>query len=259
MKTIAIEGCDIAVRTFGSGLPLVVIAGGPGLSSEYLAPLEALQDRHKVVLFDQPGCGASVSSLPPTARQAIDATAAVIRSLQTDRFALAAHSWGAYLAAAACLELSASPTSTVLFNPVPLDRHGFDTVGARLVQRVEPEILKRIGELSQEGTAEAGRELMRLAMPAYCGRTRRLPDVYLNYNIATADSVNASLNGYDFRSAVPKMGNLTLVFGSTDYIGQSDFADVAPSAKRVTLDGGHFSMLDSPEELLNVLRESIGT
>jgi hypothetical protein len=50
------------------------------------------------------------------------------------------------------------------------------------------------------------------------------------------------------------MGNLTLIFGETDYIYPSDFASPAvEKADKLVLPTGHFSMLDEAEKLTRVV------
>jgi len=43
----------------GSGLPLVILHGGPRFPHDYLEPLGALADERPVVFYDQLGCGRS--------------------------------------------------------------------------------------------------------------------------------------------------------------------------------------------------------
>src|SRR4051794_4227919 len=164
--SISLPQGQIAVSTEGSGIPLVIIAGGPGVSWTYLSPLRVLADTYRLVFFDQPGCGSSASEGSPSADQTSTATVSVIREAAgAGPFAILAHSWGAYLAARACAELEAGPIATVLMNPIPLDRARFDAAQARLLARVTPAVTKQMSRLTHEGTAEAGRELMRILMP----------------------------------------------------------------------------------------------
>ena len=46
----------------GKGTPLVLIHGGPGASSFYLKPFEALGNDRQVIRYDQLGCGKSTRS-----------------------------------------------------------------------------------------------------------------------------------------------------------------------------------------------------
>src|SRR5262245_3201804 len=51
------------VRTWqagsGSGAPLIVVHGGPGLPHDYLENIGALEDERTVIFWDQLGCGQS--------------------------------------------------------------------------------------------------------------------------------------------------------------------------------------------------------
>lgn len=256
---VTTDTCEISVQPTGSGLPLIIIAGGPGLSSRYLVdPLRELSDTYRVVFFDQPGCGLSTCRGVPTVAQAVQATVAVIREAAEDgRYALLAHSWGAYLAARACLECPVTPVATVLLNPVPLDRAGFDSVGGRLIARVRPETLERIDALSAVGTREAGEELMRLAMPAYCGRDANIPAADIDFDIQTSNAVTTDLGQYELWHAIERMGDVTAIFGRTDYILPSDYVDHVPLHNVTVLDSGHFTMLDARHDLIAAIRGAV--
>ncbi len=58
---VEVTGGKIWYRMVGSGpgTPLIVVAGGPGLSHDYLRSLEALSDERPIVFYDQLGSGRS--------------------------------------------------------------------------------------------------------------------------------------------------------------------------------------------------------
>ena len=87
----------------GSATPLVVLHGGPGMPSHYLASLTTLADERPVVLYDQLGCGRSDRPDDPalwTVPRALAELAAVRRALGLERVHVLGHSWGGYLALA---------------------------------------------------------------------------------------------------------------------------------------------------------------
>ena len=250
---------EIEVRTIGNGEPIVVVGGGPGLSCDYLIkPLAGLAHDRRLVFFDQPGCGRSVSYDAPTADETTTATAKVISAAVGDApYSLVAHSWGAYLVARYSLGASRQPRTTILLNPTPLDRTSFDQVGIRLAQRIAPKTLEIIGALALKETPDAGRELMREAMPGYCGRSDHLPNLDFDYSIRTFNSVAATLDQFDYWRALSNLDKLNLVFGDTDYIRLSDFQNHLTSDARVhSVASGHFSMLDAPAEVGRIIVEA---
>lgn len=93
------DGTELWTAVSGTGPPVVLLHGGPGLW-DYLAPLAALLDgEFTVVRFDQRGCGRSTGRGGPfTIAQAVDDTDEVRSALGFSRWSLAGHSWGAELA-----------------------------------------------------------------------------------------------------------------------------------------------------------------
>lgn len=83
-----------------SGTPLLVLHGGPGCTSDYLAPLALLGGR-PVVFYDQLGCGNSdcpADSSLWTLERAVNELAAVREALGLDHIHILGQSWGTMLA-----------------------------------------------------------------------------------------------------------------------------------------------------------------
>lgn len=93
------DGAGLWTAVSGTGPPVVLLHGGPGLW-DYLAPLAALLDgEFTVARFDQRGCGRSTGRDGPfTIEQAVDDMDQVRAALGFSRWAVAGHSWGAELA-----------------------------------------------------------------------------------------------------------------------------------------------------------------
>mgnify|MGYP006266400615 CR=1 FL=1 len=69
-------------RSVGKGEPLLVLHGGPALSHDYLLPgLAPLQDRCRVVFFDQRGCGRSAK--PSDSRYDLGTLASDVEGVRT--------------------------------------------------------------------------------------------------------------------------------------------------------------------------------
>ena len=99
---------ESGVRLFyerrGEGLDtLVILHGGPGLSSAYMIPdLDFLARRHTLLFYDQRGTGRSTVVTDTARLRLADHLAdleAIRRHLGTTRLTLLGHSWGAGLAA----------------------------------------------------------------------------------------------------------------------------------------------------------------
>ncbi len=98
-----VPGGSVWCQSVGSvsGLPLLVLHGGPGAGHRYLLPLSALGDERPIVFFDQLGCGKS-DRPHDRALWRIERFAAEIDALRDhlglDKTHLLGHSWGGWLA-----------------------------------------------------------------------------------------------------------------------------------------------------------------
>ncbi|MEO8564026.1 MAG: proline iminopeptidase-family hydrolase [bacterium] len=99
---LSVDGGTIWYRMTGSAgrTPVILLHGGPGFSSYYLKPLEALSDERQVVRYDQLGGGKS-SGLIDTTKITIDHFVRELDSLRShlgfERVHLVGHSWGTML------------------------------------------------------------------------------------------------------------------------------------------------------------------
>lgn len=103
-RELDVGAVTLHVREVGDGArgTLIVVHGGPGMSHEYLRPLEALvADGLRVVSFDQRGAGRSTAPADPTAyglaEQAADLEA-VRAALGVDQIDVVGHSYGGAIA-----------------------------------------------------------------------------------------------------------------------------------------------------------------
>lgn len=99
---IEVEGGRVWYRSVGEGgVPLLCLHGGPGFTSYYLEPLEALADRRQVIFYDQLGCGRSDRPTDPglwTVDRFVQELADVRAALGLERMHLFGSSWGGMLA-----------------------------------------------------------------------------------------------------------------------------------------------------------------
>src|SRR5208283_5271449 len=95
---IDVPGGRVWYRSVGEGgIPLLCLHGGPGMTHNYIDPLEDLGDRRRVIFYDQLGCGrsdkpddTSLWTVPHFVRE----VEAVRSALELDRFHLFGSSWG---------------------------------------------------------------------------------------------------------------------------------------------------------------------
>lgn len=102
----------------GTGPPLALLPGGPGMASDYLEPVAHLmRDAFEVVLIDPPGCGRTQALARGSPDALIEAIDAVRAALGLDQWLIGGHSFGADLALAYALELPRRTTGVLAISP----------------------------------------------------------------------------------------------------------------------------------------------
>lgn len=261
-----LEGAPTYLWTRGTGAPVVVVHGGPGLDHSYLrAYADSLAPDRCAVLYDQIGCGRDQSDpndiqIEAVVEQLVRVLRAVSRVAGT--VDVVAHSWGAFVTLASLEHMSAAerPRRAVFVCPCPLTKGRNDTAGARLLGRVPPARLDQIVALSNEGTEGAGERVMQLALPAYCGREDNLPDIHFWYSIPAFNATMSSAGDYDVTGAVASLpASTSVLHAGRDFIQPEDFKELGAAARMFenVRDAGHFPFADSPEVVARFMSRAL--
>ena len=99
---INVPGGKVWYKIVGEGdkIPVLMLHGGPGATSYYLRPLEALSSERPVIFFDQLGCGRSTHKMDTTQMNIkfyVDEVYRVKKALGLKEFYLYGQSWGTIL------------------------------------------------------------------------------------------------------------------------------------------------------------------
>src|SRR5512132_114681 len=98
MLRIATPGATLAVSHYpGSGEPIVLLHGGPGMG-DYFGSFPETLSPHRVVSYDQRGCGQSSGDGSFDVDKQVADLDAIRQHLGVDRLHLFGHSWGGLLA-----------------------------------------------------------------------------------------------------------------------------------------------------------------
>ncbi len=120
---IPVGAASIYVRSVGQGPPLVLLHGGPDFDTSYLLPdLDRLQDRFRLISYDQRGRGRSAQGVRPqdvSLSSDLEDLDRVRRHFGLEKMALLGHSWGAVLALEYALRHPERVSRLVLMNPAP--------------------------------------------------------------------------------------------------------------------------------------------
>lgn len=101
MKRARVRGIEMAYDVEGSGPPVLLLHGFPFNRSLWRGQVEALSDRYRIITPDLRGFGettASQDGSPVTMREMAEDIAALMDSLEIERFTLGGLSMGGYVA-----------------------------------------------------------------------------------------------------------------------------------------------------------------
>ncbi len=124
----------------GHGQPILLLSGGPGISSEQLADLSTrLSGKYRCILFDQRGTGKSRTTPLDTTtinvQQALHDIRLLLRQQRIERITIIGHSWGAMLATSYAIKHPDEVARLVLIGPGPLDLPGYEIMGDNIFSR----------------------------------------------------------------------------------------------------------------------------
>ena len=126
---INVDSGRLFYQKFGTGEPMVIVHGGPGLDQNYLLPqmLELAKD-HELIFYDQRGSGnsleASINSKYVNLDQFSDDLEKLRSQLGLTKFILLGHSWGGLLSMDYAIKHPENVSSLILLNSAPADYKG---------------------------------------------------------------------------------------------------------------------------------------
>jgi haloacetate dehalogenase len=126
LERIAAGGVELRVRYGGSGPPLLLLHGHPRTHATWHKVAPLLADRHTVICPDLRGYGESAK--PPTTpdhepyskRAMAGDCVALMRALGHERFAVAGHDRGAYVATRLALDHPSAVSALIVMDAVPI-------------------------------------------------------------------------------------------------------------------------------------------
>ncbi len=268
---LPVAGGTLAGRRWGSGQPILLLHGGPGLS-DYLAPLAAeLAPVFTVVHYQQRGIPPSVVDGDRSVEGHVADAIGVMDALGWERPWVLGHSWGGYLA----MHLAATHPGRVAGIVVTdslgaVGDGGQEAFGANLMRPLGAVARARIEEInaleeSGEVTVEQEIEALGLLWPFYFAEpaaASSMPalDMDLPGHLATWASVHGHLERGTLEAALPSMGMpAVFIHGERDPIPVEAIrasAALVPGSRLEILPGvGHFPWLERPGCMRDLLVE----
>jgi proline iminopeptidase len=274
-QDLPLEGFSVRLREAGEGEPILCLHGGPGMDSAYFFPdpevwgpgLRALARNHRVVTYDQRGCGGSgipAVDQPLALSRHVDDVARVVAALGLERPTLLAHSFGAVLGILFALQHPELLSRLVILGGAPT--RDFQAGYRRAVaSELPPEVVARLARLQAgELDDEAMRERFRLVLPLYFHQTlseekRESLLSSVTFHAAVNRAVAVGLEDYDLSAALPHVRAPSLVvYGTSDRVVQPEY-QLAFRGRLLTArfvafqESGHFPFLEEPEPFARVV------
>jgi pimeloyl-ACP methyl ester carboxylesterase len=262
------DGPLIAGRRAGSGPPVLLLHGGPGLGFDYLRDLaDELAEENDVAWYQQRGLAPSAAGPFTVAHDVADARR-VLDALGWDQAWVVGHSWGGHLALHVAEALPERVFGALAVDPLGSVGDGrWPEFDEEIARRTPAEVRARALELDALTTEGAGDdelalELMRLVWPAYFADPEQAPPmpelrIASDRSAQMRRSILAELPVLE--AGLPRIRvPVGFVHGSRSPMplaASTDAADRIPGAWVDVVDGaGHFVWVETPGAVRASLR-----
>ncbi|MBA3945003.1 MAG: alpha/beta fold hydrolase [Herpetosiphonaceae bacterium] len=261
--------------TLGSGPPLMLLHGGPGLDHTEFRPwVEPLADHFTLIFVDERGTGRSERVAPETATTAnmVEDIEALRQHLGYDRLALLGFSFGGFLALSYAAKYQAHLSHLLLVDTAP--SNAFIPESEELVRAfASPDIKEALDNEGSITSDEEFRRVMEIEGPVYykawtsreqAMSARMNRDMIFGFEVSTWWG-NNEMAQYDMRPFLPQITVPTLVVvGRYDRITPVSQAEVMaqaiPGARlEIFEDSGHMTISEEQDRFNALVQEFLGT
>ncbi len=270
-ETIDTADSRLSYRTFGSGQPLLIINGGPGMNSDGFVPLaEKLSENNLAILYDQRGTGKSTLKNSSADTMAMDLLVSDIETLRKhlklEKWIVLGHSFGGMLASYYATKHPDRIDKLILSSSGGIDLNLLTYVGDRtnkLLTKQQRDSLaywnRKLNSGDTSYTARIGRG--RALAPAYVYNKKNVPEIAERLTQGNMQ-INRMLwedmrrIGFDCKEKLAGFKQPVLVIA-----GKNDLLDIEtakrshkafPNSKLVLLDKcGHYGWLDREDDYLD--------
>jgi pimeloyl-ACP methyl ester carboxylesterase len=263
------DGPLIAGRRAGSGPPVLLLHGGPGLGFDYLRDLaDELAQENDVAWYQQRGQEPSAAEGPYTVATDVEDARRVLDALGWEMAYVVGHSWGGHLALHVAEAMPERLLGVLAVDPLGSVGDGrwpeFDEEMFRRTPEDVRERAREIDELSMAGKAddELALEGMRLVWPAYFADPEHAPpmpklQIASAHSAEMVPSIRAELPALE--AGLPGIRvPVGFVHGSRSPMplaASTDAAERIPDAWVEVVDGaGHFVWVEAPGAVRASLR-----
>jgi len=275
----ALPGGRIWVESEGEGIPLLLIAGGPGMAHDYFHPYFSTlsSTRHRVLYFDALGRGKSdraAKAMEYTFTRDVEEVEALRKALGITKMDILGHSYGTLVAQAYALKYPQAVSRLVLISPLHSGaawQASNDLINSQ-IEKTMPDVWKKLQSLRSKG--------LRSSSPEHSQAYRTPPGLYFHrppggplplgvnsdvyYAIAGDDAdfvIGGEIATLDFRPQLESLAAPLLVLsGRHDRIALPDrvleYRTRAPRAEVVIFEqSAHFPFIEETEAVIERIRK----
>ena len=263
------DGPLIAGRRGGSGPPVLLLHGGPGLGFEYLAELaDELAEENDVAWYQQRGLEPSTTEGPWSVAADVDDARRALDALGWDKAYVVGHSWGGHLALHVAEAVPERLLGVLSVDPLGSVGDGrWPEFDEEIFRRTPEELRGRARELDElttkgEASDELALEQMGLVWAAYFADPPSAPPmpklrIASRCTAAMGQSILAELPALE--AGLPRIRvPVGFVHGARSPMptgASTDAADRIPGAWVDVVDGaGHFIWVEAPGAVRASLR-----
>jgi proline iminopeptidase len=275
-RFIDVNGTRLFLRIAGTGEPIIIVHGGPGMSHDYLAPqlIELLAKDYQLVFYDQRASGRS-SGVDDTASLTISHFVSDLdmlrQRLKIDRLNLLGHSFGGLLAMYYAISHPDHVNKLLLIDTSPASWElNFPYFRKTIAERQTEQDRQELNTLKLKNDFTTNPAVMDRYLKIYFKPFFKDPALsqqlslgidknWISHFNVTNDAVWNNLGHYDIHDKLKYIKASTLVMhGDYSVIsidGAKAIASHIPNSKLVILkDVGHFPYIEAPKEFSSAIK-----
>lgn len=270
------RGAEIYYKMMGSGEPIVVVHGGPGLDHTYLLPgMAELAEGYRLVFYDQRASGRSLAPLDSasiTLENFLADLDAVREAQGREQMNLLGHSWGGLLAMLYASRYPDRVKSLILMSTIEPGQRYRGEISERQRRRQTAEDSSDIAALVESEAfrnrePEAVNRLYRLSFQSSFADPNNAEELVIKFGGRTAKAAGtlpALLLGpvqpFDFWNEVRKITAPTLIIhGAEDPTPVEMAREIEArieNSRLVTVENaGHFPYIEAPQRTIAAIRQ----
>lgn len=274
-----INGRGTYCRVIGAGDPLVVVHGGPGLAHDYLfAPFSRLAPRHRLVFYDQMGCGLSDGFRQDEnvgMADLVEELEGVRKDLGLGSIDLAGQSWGALIAVNYALKYPQNVKRLLLLEPASGSSEFLPAFQKTILERLSAEERETLAAYGRDPALASDPDLFRkwmnIRLRAYYFDPARMDEDKLAYFdgsrvkklFASSAMFGPYISDFDLYEAMKGIDcPVLIVHGDHDPVPTAAVERMArslPNAElRIVRDCGHFVHVEKADEYFGAIEAFLG-